>query len=124
MQSPCSVGSITTTDASLDERCTQMRVLRTGFVASTAGEEAELHAARQLHQGIERKRRAAAQEPRHRHPPPVPSHLERVEQCAGADDVDDAVDARWDPTPNLRGEFGALDERLGAEFFEDAGLVA
>ena len=35
MQSPCSVGSITTTDASLDERCTQMRVLRTGFVAST-----------------------------------------------------------------------------------------
>ena len=38
-ESPCSVGSITTTDASLDERCTQMRVLRTGFVASTAVHE-------------------------------------------------------------------------------------
>jgi len=32
-------GLITTTDASLDERCTQMLVLRTGFVASTAVHE-------------------------------------------------------------------------------------
>ncbi len=68
--------------------------------------------------------RAAAQEPRHRHPAPVAGHLQRVEQRARADDVDDTIDARRDPTADLAGEVRALDERLGAELFQDAGLVA